>query len=146
MNSGGSTWPRWRRSGARSLPAESRRDAARYTAAREPSLNGGQSPNVSKIREKANSVTVFLKYAQDLKKGDKTKVLWAVPALIRSTNPKESIVVGLEIVETLGIKAEIPQDIVSGLETLRENSDANLKQRAVDLLRKFGVRIACKNS
>lgn len=94
--------------------------------------------SVEKIREKANSVTVFLKYAQDLKKGDKTKVLWAVPALIRSTNPKESIAVGLEIVETLGVKAEIPQDIVSGLETLRENSDANLKQRAVDLLRKFG--------
>jgi len=91
-----------------------------------------------KIREKANSVTAFLKYAQGLKKEEKAQVLSAVPSLIHSTNLKESITVGLEILETLGAKGEILKDVLSGLETLREHSDENLKQRAVSLLEKFG--------
>lgn len=94
--------------------------------------------SAEKIREKASSVTTFLRYAHNLRKGEKEQVLSAVPSLIHSTNPKESIAVGLEILETLGAKDEIPQDVLSGLETLRKNSDVNLKQRAVDLLQKFG--------
>jgi hypothetical protein len=91
-----------------------------------------------KITDKSNSVTVFLNNAEYLNPTDKTWVLSTVPALIHSTNTKESIAIGLLMVEKLGVKGEISRDILSGLEALREHTDENLKQRAIELLGKFG--------
>jgi hypothetical protein len=93
--------------------------------------------SMDKITQKANSVTVLLKNSVSLKERDRTSVLSVVPSLIRSTNKKENIEIGLEIVKALGVEEEVSLDILSGLNTLSQHDDENLKERAVTLLKKF---------
>ena len=95
------------------------------------------SSSIEKTTQKANSVSVFLKNSEELLDEDKKMVLSMVPPLIHSTNSRDSIAIGLEMVEEIGEKEIVSQDIISGLEALSQYSDENLKERANKLLKKF---------
>ena len=95
------------------------------------------SSSIEKTTQKANSVSVFLKNSEKLSKEDKKMILSMVPPLIHSINNRDSIAIGLEMVEELGEEEIVSQDIISGLEALLQHSDENLKERANALLKKF---------
>ena len=96
--------------------------------------------SMDKITQKANSVTVILKNSGSIKEYDKKNILNTVPSLIHSTNSKESIGIGLEIVQSLGENDNISDDIISGLNVLSQHNDENIKGRAITLLEKFEKR------
>jgi len=95
------------------------------------------SSSVEKTTQKATSVSVFLKNSEDLSEEDKKMILSMVPPLIHSTNARDSIAIGLEMVEELGEREIVSQDIISGLEALLQHIDENLKERANSILKKY---------
>ncbi len=107
----------------------------RYLLARDIS-----NSSIDKITQKADSVSAFLENVEGLSKQNTNIVLSTVPSLIRSTNSKESIGVGLEMLEALAVKNNISQDILSGLEALLEHSDENLEKRSTLLLDKLQAK------
>jgi hypothetical protein len=98
------------------------------------------SSSIEKTTQKANSVSVFLKNSEELSAEDKKLILSMVPPLIHSPNTRDSIAIGLEMVEELGEEEIVSQDIISGLESLLQHNDENLKERANALLKKFETK------
>ncbi|MCE5341298.1 MAG: KAP family NTPase [Planctomycetaceae bacterium] len=91
-----------------------------------------------KITQKANSLTIILKSPISLKEQDKPLILNMVPLLIHTKNSsKETIGIGLIIVDSLGNSENVSEDIISGLRALSQYGDENIKGKAAELLKKY---------